>query len=102
MVKAWDFIVRMEQMDSPIVESIKNMNTVLWNDTETTLRLSQLGKILRFKFAVFSPIIVFDKVVGMYFVGKTSDTPFLEKEIAWFEQIVMLVGQAFENSQKQR
>jgi len=99
-VKAWDFKVKMEQMDSPIVESIKNMNTVLWNDTETTLRLSQLGKILRFKFAVFSPIIVFDKVVGMYFVGKTSDTPLQEKEVAWFEQIVMLVGQAFENSQK--
>jgi hypothetical protein len=36
----------------------------------------------------------------MYFVARTSDIPFLEKEIAWFEQIVMLVGRAFEKSQK--
>jgi len=100
LVKAQDFKVGMKCMNSPIVESIKNKDTIHWNYTETTLQLPQLQKRLHFKVALFSPLIVLSKVIGMYFVARTSDIPFLEKEIAWFEQIVMLVERAFEKSQK--
>ena len=100
LVKAQDFKAGMKSMNSPIVESIKNKDTIHWNYTETTLQLPQLQKHLHFKVAIFSPIIVLSQVIGMYFVARTSDIPFLEKEIAWFEQIVMLVGRAFEKSQK--
>lgn len=49
---------------------------------------------------MISPIITKDLVIGAYFIASANDIPFLEKEIAWFEQIVIYVGQAFENSKK--
>ena len=45
-------------------------------------------------------IMTMDIVIGVYLIARTNDIPFSEKEIAWFEQIVLYVGQAFENSKK--
>ena len=59
-----------------------------------------LQKHLHFKTAIFSPIITSNQAIGMYFVGRIADIPFSEKEIAWFEQIIIYVGQAFEKSKK--
>jgi hypothetical protein len=50
---------------------------------------------------MISPIITMGGVIGAYLIARTSDIPFSEKEIAWFEQIVIYVGQAFEKSKKQ-
>ncbi len=50
---------------------------------------------------MISPIITMGGVIGAYFIARTSDIPFSEKEIAWFEQIVIYVGQAFEKSKKE-
>ena len=50
---------------------------------------------------MISPIITMGGVIGAYFIARTRDIPFSEKEIAWFEQIVIYVGQAFEKSKKQ-
>jgi len=58
-----------------------------------------LQKHLQFKTAIFSPIITFNKVIGIYFLARSADIPFSEKEIAWFDQIVLYVAKAFENSQ---
>jgi hypothetical protein len=101
-VKAQDFKVSMDRVHSPIVKTIKNKETTHWNYKETTLQLPLLQKHLDFKTAIFSPIIALNKAIGIYFVARTADIPFLEKEIAWFEQIVSYVGQAFENFQKQK
>jgi hypothetical protein len=53
-----------------------------------------------FKTAMISPIMTKDLVIGTYFAARANDIPFSEKEFAWFEQIVIYVGQAFENSKK--
>jgi hypothetical protein len=50
---------------------------------------------------MISPIITMDLVIGVYFIARANDITFSEKEIAWFEQIVIYVGQTFENSKKQ-
>jgi len=98
-VRASDFKLSMEQTDSPIVRSVINKETAQWNDKQAPLQLPRLRKHLQFKTAIFSPIIAFNKVIGIYFLARSADTPFSEKEIAWFEQIVLYVARAFENSQ---
>ena len=50
---------------------------------------------------MIAPIITMGGVIGVYFIARTGDIPFSEKEIAWFEQIVVYVGQAFEKSKRQ-
>ena len=102
LVKAQDFKISMRHNNSPIVKSIKNLETVQSDCTKTSLQLPHLQKYPHFKTAMFSPIIAIRQVIGMYFIARTTDIPFSEKEIAWFEQIVMLVGRAFENSQKRQ
>ena len=49
---------------------------------------------------MISPVITMDLVIGAYFVVRANGILFSEKEIAWFEQIVIYVGQSFENSKK--
>ncbi len=102
LVKAQDFKVDMKHINSPIVKSIKNMGSTQWNYAETPLQLPRLQNHLHIKTAMFSPITALHKVIGIYFVARTTDIPFSEKEIVWFEQIVILVGQAFEVSQKRK
>jgi HD-like signal output (HDOD) protein len=97
--RATDFKISMTQTNSPIVDSIMKKETAQWNDTQTPLQLTHLQKHLPIKTAMFSPIITFNKAIGMYFLARTADVPFSEKEVAWFEQIVVYVGKAFENSQ---
>jgi HD-like signal output (HDOD) protein len=100
LLKAENFTIGMKDMNSPLVTSIKNKETVILNHTETALQLPHLQKRLPFRTAMISPIITMGGVIGAYFIARTSDIPFSEKEIAWFEQIVIYVGQAFEKSKK--
>jgi hypothetical protein len=86
--------------NSPIVKSINNKQTAVFNLTERSFQISLLKNQSHFKTAMISPIMTMDLVIGVYFVARANDIPFSEKEIAWFEQIVLYVGQAFENSKK--
>ncbi len=99
-VKAQDFKISMKDINSPIIKSIKNKKTEILDCTDTSLQLPLLKNHLHFKTAMISPIITMDLVIGAYFVVRANEVLFSEKEIAWFEQIVIYVGQAFENSKK--
>jgi len=99
-LKAEDFKISMIDNNSPIVKSINNKETAVFNLTERSLQISLLKNHSHFKTAMISPIMTKDLVIGVYFVARANDIPFSEKEIAWFEQIVIYVGQAFENSKK--
>jgi len=99
-LKAEDFKISMIDNNSPIVKSINNKQTAVFNLTERSFQISLLKNQSHFKMAMISPIMTMDLVVGVYFVARANDIPFSEKEIAWFEQIVLYVGQAFENSKK--
>ena len=98
--KAEDFKISMIDNNSPIVKSINNKQTAVFNLTERSFQISLLKNQSHFKTAMISPIMTKDLVIGVYFVARANDIPFSEKEIAWFEQIVIYVGQAFENSKK--
>lgn len=49
---------------------------------------------------LYAPIVVMDKVVGLYLVGRQTDKPFNDKEQAWFDQVVEHVEKAFTRSAK--
>jgi hypothetical protein len=99
-LKAEDFKISMVDRNSPIVQSINNKQTGIFDLTERSFQISLLKNQSHFKTAMVSPIVTMDLVVGVYFIAKANGVPFSEKEIAWFEQIVIYVGQAFEKSKK--
>jgi len=100
LLKAEDFKIRMRDINSPIVQSINNKETAVFDLTKRSFQISLLKSQSHYKTAMISPIITKDLVIGAYFIASANDIPFLEKEIAWFEQILIYVGQAFENSKK--
>jgi hypothetical protein len=99
-LKAEDFKISMIDNNSPIVKSINNKETAVFDLTERSFQISLLKNQSHFKTAIISPILTRDLVIGAYFIARANDSSFSEKEIAWFEQIVIYVGQAFENSKK--
>jgi len=100
LLRAEDFKISMKENNSPIVKSINNKKTGVFDLNERSFQMPFLKSQSHFKTAMISPIITMDLVIGAYFIARASDVPFSEKEIAWFEQIVIYVGQAFENSKK--
>lgn len=99
-LKAEDFKISMGNNNSPIVKSINNKETAVFDLTGKSFQIPLLKKLTHFKTAMISPIVTMRRVIGAYFIARADDIPFSEKEIAWFEQIVIYVGQAFENSKK--
>ncbi len=100
LLKAEDFKISMSDINSPIVKSINKKDTAVFNLTEKSFQTSLLKNQSHFKTAMISPILTGNLVIGAYFIARASDMSFSEKEIAWFEQIVIYVGQAFKNSKK--
>ena len=100
LLKAEDFKISMMDSNSPIVSAINNKETAIFDLTERAFNISLLKNQPHFKTAMISPIITMDLVIGAYFIVRANDIHFSEKEIAWFEQIVIYVGQAFEKSKK--
>ena len=100
LLKAEDFKISMIDNNSPIVKSINNKETAVFDLTERSFQISLLKNQSHFKTAMISPIMTRNLVIGAYFIARANDSSFSEKEIAWFEQIVIYVGQAFENSKK--
>jgi HD-like signal output (HDOD) protein len=99
-LKAEDFKISMIDSNSPVVKSINNKETAIFDLTEKPFQISLLKNQSHFKTAMISPIITMDLVIGAYFIARANDISFSEKEIAWFEQIIIYVGQAFEKSKK--
>jgi HD-like signal output (HDOD) protein len=98
LLKAEDFKISMRDINSPIVKSINNKKTAVFDHADISFQVPVLQNQLHFKTAMISPIIAKDLVIGAYFIARANDIPFSEKEIAWFEQITIYVGQTFENS----
>jgi HD-like signal output (HDOD) protein len=99
-MKAEDFKISMIDNNSPIVKSVNNKETAVFDLTERSFQISLLKNQSHLKTAMISPILTRNLVIGAYFIARANDISFSEKEIAWFEQIVIYVGQAFENSKK--
>ena len=99
-MKVEDFKINMVDSNSPIVSAINNKETTIFDLAERSFNISLLKNHSHFKTAMISPIITMDLVIGAYFIVRTNDIHFSEKEIAWFEQIIIYVGQAFEKSKK--
>lgn len=96
-VSSGDFQLDTAKSDSPIFECIDKHKTILWNDSQRDLGLpSGISEQLNTKYALFSPIFVDDKSIGLYFASRPEGTTFSEREEIWMEQIIENVELSFE------
>jgi GTP-sensing pleiotropic transcriptional regulator CodY len=101
-ITADSFFINIHHSDSPIIRSIKEKRIREWSlSDDVSLHIPSVKKHIKLQKAVFTPILAVGKVIGLYFVGRTTDEPFNEHEKIWLEQIAMYVGMAFESSSRQ-
>jgi len=87
--------------DSPIIISMQNKTQGCWEvSSNESLHVPAIKRHLTLKSAIFSPLIVQGKSIGIYFVGRTNDAPFNDREKLWLEQIAAYISSAFESSRK--
>ena len=72
-LKAEDFKISMIDNNSPIVTSINNKETAVFNLTERSFQISLLKNHSHFKTAMISPIMTKDLVIGVYFVARANE-----------------------------
>ena len=100
-LSAEDFFINVNHNDSPVIIALENKVQGFWEiSSNESLHLPALKRHLSLKSAIFSPVTVLGKVIGVYFVGRTNDTPFNDREKLWLEQIATYISTAFESSRK--
>ncbi|OGV31932.1 MAG: hypothetical protein A2020_14305 [Lentisphaerae bacterium GWF2_45_14] len=100
-LSAEDFFINVNHSDSPVIISLQTQKQGCWEIlSNQSLHLPALKRHLNLKSAIFSPVMVLGKAIGLYFVGRTNDTPFNDREKLWLEQIVSYISTAFETSRK--
>ncbi len=98
MLDASDFRFNMIEEVSPLIDCL---NTKVGGHVQIDGKgyfLPRAAQRLNLKDIIFSPIIVMDKAIGLYLVGRVTSTPFDEREQAWFEQIIQHVEKAFDRT----
>ncbi|OGV45578.1 MAG: hypothetical protein A2017_12245 [Lentisphaerae bacterium GWF2_44_16] len=99
-IKAEEFTIAVHDTDSPVIAALTAGRSGRWFIGEEALHLPGLKKHMNIKSALFSPITAANQIIGMYFVARTANDLFTEKEQAWLEQIADYVGKSFENMRK--
>lgn len=89
-VKANDLNVPLKNNNSPMVECFNSKQPCRWSENDgTDLGLpSALEKRLTLKHALFAPLIVNDRAIGLYFIGRTEDEAFTSRDEIWLAQII--------------
>ena len=96
-ISSGDFQLDTAKSDSPIFECISKHKTISWNDGQKDLELPNgVSKQLNIKYALFSPIFVDGKSIGLYFASRPEGTTFSERDEIWMEQIIESVELSFE------
>jgi hypothetical protein len=97
MINAAEFLVDTSSSNSPILNSFLKKQSIRWQKSDGDLKLPQtlLTKLLP-KFAIFAPLIVSKRPIGLYFVSRSTDTPFSEREEIWLHQVVENVELSFQ------
>lgn len=100
-LSAEDFFINVHHNDSPIIIAMQNKAQGFWEiSSNESLHVPALKRHLSLKSAIFASLIVMEKVIGLYFVGRTNDTPFNDREKLWLDQIASYISMAFEASRK--
>lgn len=95
-VQASDFRFNIVQEKSPLIKCLASKASGTLDPAAQAQALPLVAQRLNLKQAMYAPIIAMGKAIGLYFIGRIDiNQPFNEKEQAWFDQIVELVGNSF-------
>lgn len=97
-VRAADFAVSLRQASSPLVQALAREGVSEWDGSGPGLHLpGAFAQPLRLTRAVFMPIMVFDRAIGLCFLGRAKDEPvFTAEDKASLEELTSLISQSFE------
>ncbi len=100
-VKAANFQIDVGKTNSPIVQCLSQNTASSWIAGKQPLHLPLIiTRHLKFKSAFIVPIVASSQTIGIYFIARTTKTPFSEREQAWIDLIVSNVGAGFGNNMK--
>ncbi len=96
LISAAEFLVDTSSSNSPILNSFLKKKSIRWQKSDGDLKLPQTLLIqLLPKFAMFAPLIVSKRPIGLYFISRSTDTPFSERDEIWLHQVVENVELSF-------
>jgi len=93
-VQARDFRFNLIQETSPLLKCLANRQKGSLDVKSCPEALPPVAQRLNLTTALYAPLIAFERVIGLYFIGRANGK-FEEREQAWFEQIVEMVGNSF-------
>jgi len=96
-ITSGDFQINASKPDSPVFECITKRKTILLNDNQEELGLADgISKQLNSEHALFSPILVEGKSIGLYFASRPEGKAFSERDEIWMEEFIDNVELSFE------
>ncbi len=97
-INAEDFSVNLVKLDSPLITCVRTAKPGSWKHADGSTGLpKQLTYKMKLKNALFRPIIAFNKVIGLYFIGRDKSAgEFSNQEQIWFEEISDHINKTFE------
>jgi len=88
-VHARDLMVPLSRETSPMVRCFLEKRPCRWCNGDADLELpEELSIQLKLKYALFAPLVVNDRAIGLYFLGRTAGKPFTTRDELWLAQIV--------------
>lgn len=100
-INSGDFQIDVSKSYSPVLECVDKRKTISLNNNQRELGLADgISKQLHTRHALFSPILVGGKSIGLYFASRPEGKMFSERDQIWMEEIIDNVELSFEKFAK--
>ncbi len=89
-IEAKDLTIPLVRNSSPVIRCFVEKIPFRWSEgSNIELGLPEnLSGRLRLKHALFAPLVVNDRAIGLYFIGRAEDEPFTTLDEIWLAQII--------------
>jgi HD-like signal output (HDOD) protein len=88
-ISANDLQIPMEYKNSPVIKCFIQKTPCIWSRKDGDWQIpGELEKRMNLEHAIFAPLVVNDRAIGLYIVGRKEDIPFAAKEELWLAQII--------------
>ncbi len=88
-IQAQELQIPIKYQSSPIIKCFMEKQPCAWNYADGEMQLmGDMEKRIKLKHAIFAPLVVNDRAIGLYIVGRHEDIPFTPKEEVWLAQII--------------
>jgi len=88
-IQAQELQIPIKYQSSPVIKCFLEKQPYTWSSGDGDLQLiGNMEKRMKLQHAIFAPLVVNDRAIGLYIVGRREDTPFTPKEELWLAQII--------------